>query len=421
MENENNQDLAQSLVGKLLSVRSYNFDAMKRTLNQIWSISNGALFRVIENGLFVVQFANQRDKAKVMAGRPWTFDQHLVLLNEIDGDQQPSNITLKFCPFWVRLYNLPLGSRLERHVRQIGGCLGEVLEVENDGVRWDKSVRARILLDVTLTLRRVQRISLKNGNSTMVEIKYERLPTFCYVCGTIGHIERDCMMPQDEEKDIEKQWGSWLRASPRKGRLKMEDEARQFLRCAKSLDFASLRKGRQEATPSSVSTEMSEENGPVISTVKEPNLVCISGSVGEKSLVTQEVVVPFCAVANGPAARVEVCSTVLGATELGDANPKMDDSFPKESAPPGNFIPHMTNDPPLFAFNAISKQVVPKTRNHKVKSRVVPMEINEAEGSINNAVNDLCLGEKRKLPDMMLVNDETGTELQNPKKTKKCA
>lgn len=135
-----------------MTSRLYNFEALKHTLNQIWSISNGALFRAIENGLFVVQFANQRDKTKVMPGRPWTFDQHLVLLNEIEGTQQPSNITLKFRPFWVRLYNMPMGSRSERHVRLIGGSLGEVLEVDHDGVRWDKFARVRVLLDVIKSL-----------------------------------------------------------------------------------------------------------------------------------------------------------------------------------------------------------------------------------------------------------------------------
>ncbi|XP_019106198.1 uncharacterized protein LOC109135534 [Beta vulgaris subsp. vulgaris] len=153
---DNNSDLELYLVGKVLIVRTYNFEALKRTLNQVWAISNGALFCSI--------------------------DQNLVLLNEIDPEVQPSNINLTFCPFWVRLYNMPMGFRSDRHVRAVGRSMGEVLEVESDGSRWHKSARIRILLDVTKPLRRVQRIALKNGESTLVELKYERLPTFCYVC-----------------------------------------------------------------------------------------------------------------------------------------------------------------------------------------------------------------------------------------------
>lgn len=107
-DSENKHDFALALVGKVMTRRSFNFEALKRTLNQIWAISKGALFRNIENDLFVIQFACKRDKEKVMVGRPWTFDQSLVMLQEIDADIQPSNIVMNLCPFWVRLYNLPM-------------------------------------------------------------------------------------------------------------------------------------------------------------------------------------------------------------------------------------------------------------------------------------------------------------------------
>lgn len=149
-----------SMVGKVLTIRPFNFEAMKNTMNQVWAISKGALFRPIENDLFMVQFANLRDKNKVMAGRPWTFDQNLLLLNEIEGSAQPSDISLNYCPFWVRLYNLPMDSRTENRIKLIGGGLGRVLEVDYDGVGWDKSARLKILLDVTKPLRRIQQKSV---------------------------------------------------------------------------------------------------------------------------------------------------------------------------------------------------------------------------------------------------------------------
>ena len=49
-DTENNQDIALVLIGKVVTVRSFNFEALKRTLNQIWAISKGALFLIIENG-----------------------------------------------------------------------------------------------------------------------------------------------------------------------------------------------------------------------------------------------------------------------------------------------------------------------------------------------------------------------------------
>lgn len=228
-------DLA--MVGKVIASRSFNFDALKRTMNQIWAISKNALFRQIEEGLFVVQFANMRDRNKVLKGRPWTFDNHLVMLQEIEGEVQPSNIAMTHCPFWLRIYNLPMDCRSEISIRTVAGGLGEVLEVDFDGVGWDKSARVRVMLDITKPLRRVQKIRTRQGSLAILEIKYERLPSFCFLCGVIGHIERDCGCAEEEEETVERQWGAWIRASPRRGRLKIQEETKAFLSCARKIPF----------------------------------------------------------------------------------------------------------------------------------------------------------------------------------------
>lgn len=83
--------------------------------------------------------------------------------------------------------------------------MGEVLEIESDGVAWDRASRVRILIDVTQPLRRIQKISMKNGEMVLIENKYElRLPTFCYSCGIMGHIEWDCLMHLGDEREVEK-------------------------------------------------------------------------------------------------------------------------------------------------------------------------------------------------------------------------
>ena len=242
--NHENSNLDMAIVGKVMTRRPYNFEAFKNTMNQIWAISKDALFRPIEHGLFVVQFATYRDKVKVMTGRPWTFDQHLVMMNDIDKGLQPSDIALDWCPFWVRLYNLPLDYRTEHHIRMIGSSIGEVLEVESDGILWDRSARVKLLLNITKPLRRILKVRNSKGLVVMVEIKYERLPIFCYVCGVLGHMERDCTDGVEEEGREEKQWGAWLKASPRRGGLKKQEEVNRFLSCSRKLSFN--REGKRE-------------------------------------------------------------------------------------------------------------------------------------------------------------------------------
>lgn len=50
-----------------------------------------------------------------------------------------------------------------------------------------------------------------------VNFKYEGLPTFCYICGMIGHNERFCeKLFETSLEKIEKPYGSWLKADPRR-------------------------------------------------------------------------------------------------------------------------------------------------------------------------------------------------------------
>ncbi|KMT11839.1 hypothetical protein BVRB_5g105350 [Beta vulgaris subsp. vulgaris] len=143
--------------------------------------------------------------------------------------------------FWKASIEMPnkvlFVSRAEGVVRTIGGSIGDVIEVESDGIAWDKSARVKVNLDVSKPLRRIQQLKTRDGRLVVIEIKYERLPTFCYECGTIGHIERDCPMEVEEGLEEEKQWGAWLRASPRKGRMKMVEETNAFLGRSKRLVF----------------------------------------------------------------------------------------------------------------------------------------------------------------------------------------
>ncbi|KAL2902473.1 hypothetical protein RDABS01_027555 [Bienertia sinuspersici] len=182
-----------SFVGKILTVRPYNFNAMQNTMNKVWAISKKAIFRQIENNLFVIQFFYWKDKEKAMNGRPWCFDQYLILLQELDCSTQPSKIVLNTSPFWVRIYNLPFDYRSLDHVKTLASRLGEVMVVDSDVIGWDKSVRVRILLNTYAPLCRFQKIKNKKGEVCWVEFKYERLPFFWFKCG-IWDIQSETVM-----------------------------------------------------------------------------------------------------------------------------------------------------------------------------------------------------------------------------------
>ena len=94
--------------------------------------------------------------------------------------------------------------------------------------------RVRIWLDVTTSLKRFQMIRLKNNNTLKIPFKYERLPHFCFMCRLMCHTEKDCSHVSDEETEVGYGWGLNIKASPRKGLSKNNEEV-NALRLKKSV------------------------------------------------------------------------------------------------------------------------------------------------------------------------------------------
>jgi hypothetical protein len=79
---------------------------------------------------------------------------------------------------------------------------------------WGKDLRIRVEIKVDQPL--VCGVPLKESEEESegkwFDIKYERIPHFCFDCGRLVHSVEGCLA----EKEEVKQWGEWLRATPRK-------------------------------------------------------------------------------------------------------------------------------------------------------------------------------------------------------------
>ncbi|KAL2935345.1 hypothetical protein RDABS01_018463, partial [Bienertia sinuspersici] len=218
------EKISLMLVGKLLTDRTINVEAFKRTMTNAWALSRKLVIRAISPNRFVFQFFHWKDKDKVLMGRPWCFDQHLLVSNEISGNEQPDDVPLTQSPFWICIYNLPFNCSNGDVITTIASKIRVVVEIEEDELCLEKYRRVKVMLDVTKPLRRFQRIRNMEGKVVKVHFKYERLPFFCFLCGVMGHSEKDCPDSEDEENDGNYGWGIWLKASPRNGRSRDIEE-----------------------------------------------------------------------------------------------------------------------------------------------------------------------------------------------------
>ncbi|KAK9275815.1 hypothetical protein L1049_023086 [Liquidambar formosana] len=91
-----------SLIGRLLTERRYNTEAMKHTLKLVWRPTKGVKILEIGDNLFVFQFFHPLDRRRVIENGPWHFDRFMLIFKEYDGGIQPSDIKLEEVLFWVR-------------------------------------------------------------------------------------------------------------------------------------------------------------------------------------------------------------------------------------------------------------------------------------------------------------------------------
>jgi hypothetical protein len=165
--------------------------------------------------LFLIEFQYEWDKARIMEGRPWTFDGHLLSMVEYDGVTPLAQVEFDKVAFWVWMSNLPLACMSRELGVSIGSSVGvvEEVDVDDDGVGWGEFLRVRIILDLSKPIPRGRTIRVRD-KSLWVTFKYEKIPKFCFKYGVVRHGSRGCEVNGGRRTNggwSKDEYGPWLR------------------------------------------------------------------------------------------------------------------------------------------------------------------------------------------------------------------
>jgi hypothetical protein len=138
------------LVGKLITDRMVSKEVIRTSLLRGWKPEGTPTFKVLRDNLFLVELEYEKDKRRILEGRPWAVEGHLFAVEDYDGLSSPSSYLFEKAAFWVQIYNLPLACMSLIIGNQIGSSMGQVLEVDVDegGMGWGECLRVKVLLDL---------------------------------------------------------------------------------------------------------------------------------------------------------------------------------------------------------------------------------------------------------------------------------
>lgn len=208
------------LVGCFLNQKKVNFGAMRDTLSSIWRPVKGVFMEETNNpNVLLFKFFHKLDVQRVLDDEPWTFNQQVLPVKRLEGTDQLSSIQLTDLYIWIQVYDLPIVFNSEYILKSVGDYVGTFRA--SDPKKFQSLsrsyLRIQVAIDVRKHLKSKMRIKKKGGEWQWIHFKYERLPSFCFFCGIIGHSEKFCELLFDNlDKREERKFDSTLRAPIRK-------------------------------------------------------------------------------------------------------------------------------------------------------------------------------------------------------------
>ncbi|KAL6507520.1 hypothetical protein OROGR_023715 [Orobanche gracilis] len=184
-----------SLVGRFLTDKPIKVEAMQQVMASVWRPTRCIdVFKIGEN-LFRFDFYHEKERARIMENiGPWSFENSTLACQYLEPGVPPETVRLEMVDMWVQVHGLPRDQATEEYLVRIGNSIDKFLSLDplNFGSSWKNYKRLWVRFDVKEPLPPYSIIRRRDDTETRTSFKYERLHTFSFFCGKLGHNVLHC-------------------------------------------------------------------------------------------------------------------------------------------------------------------------------------------------------------------------------------
>ncbi|XP_039119690.1 uncharacterized protein LOC120255988 [Dioscorea cayenensis subsp. rotundata] len=178
---------SQALYGKLFG-KSPPFETVKAALLGLWKPYGVIHIADMPNGYLLIRCETESTKQQLLFKGPWSVNGLTLQLVPWQPYFEPAHTKLSRAMVWLQLHNLPVEFWDGETLESITESIGKLLKVDEFTSSLARARFARVCLEIDLSRPLKRGFWLEDGDSKVfVVILYERLPTFHYRCGIIGH------------------------------------------------------------------------------------------------------------------------------------------------------------------------------------------------------------------------------------------